>query len=189
MENQIIQQLGRTLQGLLPEVKRQVKSLKDFAIFSGATLKMKAPEGLKELVDAKMWYITMKFDGTATREDAKRVFEYTMVEKLGIPRTEQNLDDEILPKVDYPPAPSDALQLPAPASTASSDVIDIDDQGNVKQELAKKEPLAVVPVSKYYAVQFKIIGAPRMAGHLGGPRSAGRLGSRRNWSGRQLGMR
>ena len=65
MENQIIQQLGQTLQGLLPEVKRQVKSLKDFAIFSGATLKMKAPEGLKELVDAKMWYITMKFDGTA----------------------------------------------------------------------------------------------------------------------------
>ena len=189
MENQIIQQLGQTLKGLLPEVQRQVKSLKDFAIFSGATLKMKAPEGLKELVDAKMWYITMKFDGTATREDAKKVFQYTMVDKLGIPRTEEDLDDEILPKVDYPAAPSDAPQLPAPASTASSDVIDIDDQGNVKQELAKKEPLAVVPVSKYYAVQFKIIGAPRMAGQLGGPRSAGRLGSRRNWSGRQLGMR
>ena len=190
MENQVIQQLGQTLQGLLPEVQRQVKSLKDFAIFSGAALKMKAPEGLKELVDAKMWYITMKFDGTATREDAKKVFQYTMVDKLGIPRTEEDLDDEILPKIDYPAAPSDAPQLPAPpASTASSDVIDIDDQGNVKQELAKKEPLAVVPVSKYYAVQFKIIGAPRMAGQLGGPRSAGRLGSRRNWGGRQLGMR
>ena len=189
MENQIIQQLGQTLQGLLPEVQRQVKSLKDFAIFSGATLKMKAPEGLKELVDAKMWYITMKFDGTATREDAKKVFQYTMVDKLGIPRTEEDLDDEILPKVDYPAASSDAPQLPAPSSTVSSDVIDIDDQGNVKQELAKKEPLSAVPASKYYAVQFKIIGAPRMAGHLGGPRSAGRLGSRRNWSGRQLGMR
>lgn len=189
MENQIIQQLGQTLQGLLPEVQRQVKSLKDFAIFSGATLKMKAPERLKELVDAKMWYITMKFDGTATREDAKKVFQYTMVDKLGIPRTEEDLDDEILPKADYPAAPSDAPQLPTSASTVSSDVIDIDDQGNVKQELAKKEPLAVDPVSKYYAVQFKVIGAPRMAGHLGGPRSAGRLGSRRNWSGRQLGMR
>lgn len=190
MENQIIQQLGQTLQGLLPEVQRQVKSLKDFAIFSGATLKMKAPEGLKELVDGKSWYITMKFDGTATREDAKRVFEYTMVEKLGIPRTQQNLDDEILPKVDYPPAPSDAPQLSAPASSSSTqDVIDIDDEGNMKQELATKEPLAVVPVSKYYAVEFKIFGAPRMAGQLGGPRSAGRLGSRRNWSGRQLGMR
>lgn len=189
MENQIIQQLGQTLQGLLPEVQRQIKSLKDFAIFSGATLKMKAPEGLKELVDGKSWYITMKFDGSATREDAKRVFEYTMVEKLGLPRTQQNLDDEILPRVDYPAAPSDAPQLPAPPSAASSDVIDIDDEGNVKQELATKEPLAVVPVSKYYAVEFKIIGAPRMAGHLGGPRSAGRLGSRRNWSGRQLGMR
>lgn len=176
MENQIIQQLGQTLQGLLPEVQRQVKSLKDFAIFSGATLKMKAPERLKELVDAKMWYITMKFDGTATREDAKKVFQYTMVDKLGIPRTEEDLDDEILPKADYPAAP----QLPTSASTVSSDVIDIDDQGNVKQELAKKEPLAVDPVSKYYAVQFKVIGAPR---------SAGRLGSRRNWSGRQLGMR
>ena len=33
MENQIIQQLGQTLQRLLPEVQRQVKSLKDFAIF------------------------------------------------------------------------------------------------------------------------------------------------------------
>ena len=189
MENQIIQQLGQTLQSLLPEVKRQVKSLKDFAIFSGATLKMKAPDGLKELIDAKMWYITMKFDGTATREDAKRVFEYTMVEKLGIPRTQQNLDDEILPKVDYPAAPSDAPQLPAPTSTSNQDVIDIDDEGNVKQELATKQPLSAVPVSKYYAVQFKIIGAPRMAGQLNGPRSAGRLGSRRNWSGRQLGMR
>ena len=188
MENQIIQQLGQTLQGLLPEIQRQIKSLKDFAIFSGATLKMKAPEGLKELVDAKMWYIVMKFDGTATREDAKKVFEYTMVDKLGIPRTEQNLDDEILPKIDYPPAPSDALQLPAP-TTSTQDVIDIDDEGNVKQELMKKEPLAIAPVTKYYAVQFKIIGAPRMAGQIGGPRSAGRLGNRRNWSGRQLGMR
>ena len=189
MENQIIQQLGQTLQRLLPEVQRQVKSLKDFAIFSGATLKMKAPEGLKELVDTKMWYITMKFDGTATREDAKKVFQYTMVDKLGIPRTEEDLDDEILPKIDYPAAPSDAPQLPAPASAASSDVIDIDDEGNVKQELAAKEPLAVVPVSKYYAVQFKIIDAPRMAGQLDSPRSTGRLGNRRNWSGRQLGMR
>ena len=189
MENQIIQQLGQTLQRLLPEVQRQVKSLKDFAIFSGATLKIKAPEGLKELVDAKMWYITMKFDGTATREDAKKVLQYTMVDKLGIPRTEEDLDDEILPKIDYQPAPSDAPQLPAPASTSSSDVIDIDDQGNVKQDLVKKDPIAVVPVSKYYAVQFKVIGAPRTAGHLSGPRSAGRLGSRRNWSGRQLGMR
>ena len=68
-------------------------------------------------------------------------------------------------------------------------MIDIDDEGNVKQELMKKEPLAIAPVSKYYAVQFKIIGALRMAGQLNGPRSAGRLGSRRNWSGRQLGMR
>ena len=150
---------------------------------------MKAPEGLKDLVDAKSWYITMKFDGTATREDAKKVFEYTMVEKLGIPRTEQNLDDEILPKIDYPPAPSDAPQLPAPSPSANQDIIDIDDEGNVKQEVARKEPLAVVPVSKYYAVQLKIFGAPRMAGQLGGPRSAGRLGGRRNWSGRQLGMR
>lgn len=150
---------------------------------------MKAPEGLKDLVDAKSWYITMKFDGTATREDAKKVFEYTMVEKLGIPRTEQNLDDEILPKIDYPPAPSDAPQLPAPSPSSNQDVIDIDDEGNVKQEVARKEPLAVVPVSKYYAVQLKIFGAPRMAGQLKGARSTGRLGGRRNWSGRQLGMR
>lgn len=189
MENLIIQQLGQTLQKLLPEVQNQVKSLKDFAIFSGATLKMKAPEGLKELVDAKMWYITMKFDGTATREDAKKVFQYTMVDKLGIPRTEENLDDEILPKIDYPAAPSNSLQLPPLVSTVSSDVIDIDDQGNVKQELTKKEQLAAAQISKYYAVQFKIVGAPRMAGHLNGPRSARRLEGRRNWSGRQLGMR
>lgn len=189
MESQIIQQLGQTLQGLLPEVQRQVKQLKDFAIFSGATLKLKAPEGMKELVDGKAWYITMKFDGTATREDAKKVFQYTMVDRLGLPRTETNLDDEILPKIDYPAAPSDALPLPAPDLKARQEVIDIDDQGNAKQELAVKEPLTAVPVSKYYAVQFKIFGAPRMAGRLGGPRSTGRLGSRRNWSGRQLGMR
>jgi len=110
MEREIIQQLGTQLQNILPEIQRTVKTLKDFAIFSGAALKMKAPEGLKELVDAKSWYITMKFDGSGTREDAKKVFEFAMVDKLGLPRTEQNIDDEILPKKEYPaPAPSDAL--------------------------------------------------------------------------------
>ena len=189
MENQIIQQLGQTLQEILPEVQRQIKSLKDFAIFSGATLKMKAPEALKEFVDAKSWYITMKFDSSATREDAKKVFEYTMVEKLGIPRTNQNLDDEILPKVDYPTEPTNAPQLPAPSTPANQDVIDIDIDGNVKSEITIKEPLAVAPISKYYAVEFKIFNAPRSAGRLAGPRSAGRLGNRRNWIGLQLGMR
>lgn len=132
---------------------------------------MKAPEGLKELVDAKSWYITMKFDGSATREDAKRVFQYTMVDKLGLPSTE-DLDDEILPKREYPaaPAPSDAPQLPAPDPNAKSDVIDIDDKGNVKQDLVAKTPLAVAPTSRYYAVEFKVIGAPTTSGHLGGPR-------------------
>jgi len=48
---------------------------------------MKASPELKELVDARSWYITMKFDGTATREDAKRVFEIAMVDRLGLPRT------------------------------------------------------------------------------------------------------
>lgn len=149
-------------------------------------MKVKAPPALKDLVDAKSWYITMKFDGTATREDAKRVFEYTMVEKLGLPRTQQNLDDEILPKADYPSSsvPSDAPQLAAPASSSSSaDVVDIDDDGNVRNDIAVKTPLAAVPTSKYYAVEFKIIGAPRAAGRLGGP-AAGRLGhrTRRSWA-------
>ena len=149
-------------------------------------MKVKAPPVLKDLVDAKSWYITMKFDGTATREDAKRVFEYTMVEKLGLPRTQQNLDDEILPKVDYPssPAPSDAPQLAAPASSSSSaDVVDIDDDGNVRNDIAVKTPLAAVPTSKYYAVEFKIIGAPQATRRLGGS-AAGRLGhrTRRSWA-------
>lgn len=180
-----MQQLAQRLQELLPEVQRQVRSLKDFAIFSGAALKLRAPEGLKDLVDAKMWYITMKFDGTATREDAKRVFQYTMVDKLGIPRTEMNLDDEILPRRDYPQAPTDAPQLPAP--DANQVTIDLDDEGNVKQELTPRQPLAAVSVAKYYAVQLKIIGAPRSARQLTGMRSASRLG-RRDWSGRHLGM-
>lgn len=110
-----------------------------------------------------------------------------MVDKLGIPRTEMNLDDEILPRRDYPQAPSDAPQLTAPSGDQVT--IDIDDEGNVKQELAARQPLAAVPVAKYYAVQLKIIGAPRSARALSGMRSAGRLGSRRDWSGRQLGMR
>ena len=184
MENQIIQDLGNTLAQLLPDVQRKVKSLKDFTIFSGAILKVKAPPALKDLVDANSWYITMKFDGTATREDAKKVFEYTMVEKLGLPRTQQNLDDEILPKADYGHAPSNAPQLAAPASsTSSADVVDIDDGGNVRNDIAVKTPLAAVPTSKYYAVEFKIIGAPRATGRLGGP-AAGRLGhrTRRSWA-------
>lgn len=192
MENQIIQDLGGTLASLLPEIQREVKSLKDFAIFSGATLKVNAPPALKDLVDAKSWYITMKFDGTATREDAKKVFEYAMVEKLGLPRTSQNLDDEILPKNDYSQrsAPSSAPQLAAPPSASDADVVDIDDDGNVKNDLVASNPLSVAPISKYYAVEFKILGMPRAGGGLGGP-AAGRLGhrTRRSWVPQhQLGM-
>lgn len=185
MENQIIQELGRTLHSLLPSIQQEVKSLKDFAIFSGATLKMKAPPELKELVDARSWYITMKFDGTATREDAKRVFEIAMVDRLGLPRTNQNLDDEILPRQEYG-NPTDAPQLPAPPS---GDVIDVDDEGNIKQEIVQKTPLAVAPTSRYYAVEFKIFAIPKTSGHLGNPMS-GYLGhkSKKCWSPKHLGM-
>lgn len=48
---------------------------------------MKAPPQLKDLVDAKSWYITMKFDSNGTREDAKKAFEISMVDCLGLPRT------------------------------------------------------------------------------------------------------
>lgn len=185
MENQIIQELGKTLQSLLPSIQQEVKSLKDFAIFSGATLKMKAPPELKELVDARSWYITMKFDGTATREDAKRVFEIAMVDRLGLPRTNQNLDDEILPRQEYGTS-SDAPQLPAPPS---GDTIDIDDEGNIKQDIVQKTPLAVSPVSRYYAVEFKIFSIPKPAGYLGNPTS-GYLGhkAKKCWSPKHLGM-
>ena len=74
MEQQIINSLKQTLAGILPEIKNHVRSLKDFAIFSGAALKAGAPDGLKCLVDPRSWYITMKFDSTGTREDAKRAF-------------------------------------------------------------------------------------------------------------------
>lgn len=187
MEKQIIQQLGQTLEYLLPDIQKEVKSLKDFAIFSGATLKIKAPPELKDLVDARSWYITMKFDGTGTREDAKRVFEIAMVEKLGLPRTQQNLDNEILPRKEYQGDPTDAPQLPAPPS---GEIIDIDDEGNVKQDIIQKTPLAVAPVSRYYAVEFKIFAIPgKPSGYLGNP-VGGYLSqkSRKCWSPKQLGM-
>lgn len=154
---------------------------------------MKAPPALKDLVDAKSWYITMKFDGSATREDAKKVFEYTMVEKLGLPRTQQNLDDEILPKNDYSqsPAPSSAPQLAAPPSASDADVVDIDDDGNVKNDLVASNPLSVAPVSKYYAVEFKIFEVPvgMKPKYIGGP--SGKIGykSKKCWAPpHQLGM-
>lgn len=110
-----------------------------------------------------------------------------MVDKLGIPRTEMSLDDEILPRRDYPQAPSNAPELPAPS--ADQVTIDIDDEGNIKQPLATRQPLAAVPIAKYYAVQLKIIGVPRSARSIAGMRSAGRLSDRKDWSGRHLGMR
>lgn len=171
MENQIIQQLGKAFEQILPTVQKQVKTLKDFAIFSGATLKMKAPPQLKDLVDAKSWYITMKFDSNGTREDAKKAFEISMVDCLGLPRTNQNIDDELIPKKqnDYStPAPSSVPQL---GMTPGSDgpVIDIDDKGDVVNGIAPHSQLASSPVSKYYAVEFKIFGMPMPAGKLGGP--------------------
>ena len=126
MEQQIINSLKQALAGILPEIKDNVRSLKDFAIFSGAALKAGAPDNLKHLVNPRSWYITMKFDSTGTREDAKKAFQFAMVDKLGLPST-SSIDDEIIPKQDYSPS----RQLSGP-SDASSDVIDIDDDGNVK---------------------------------------------------------
>lgn len=165
MEQQIINSLKQTLAGILPEIKNRVRSLKDFAIFSGAALKASAPDGLKCLVDPRSWYITMKFDSTGTREDAKRAFQFAMVDKLGLPST-SDIDDEIIPKNDYQLG-NDVPRLAGPTAS-SSDVIDIDDNGNVKNSVGAKQDLAVSPTSKYFAVEFKIFGAPsrRTAGRL-----------------------
>lgn len=155
MEQQIINSLKQTLAGILPEIKNHVRSLKDFAIFSGVALKAGAPDNLKHLVDPRSWYITMKFDGTGTREDAKKAFQFAMVDKLGLPST-GNIDDEIIPKQDYSPS----RQLAGPSDT-SSDVIDLDDAGSVKNTVGSKQDLSLSPASRYFAVEFKIFGAPR----------------------------
>ena len=155
MEQQIINSLKQALAGILPEIKDNVRSLKDFAIFSGAALKAGAPDNLKHLVDPRSWYITMKFDSTGTREDAKKAFQFAMVDKLGLPST-SSIDDEIIPKQDYSPS----RQLSGP-SDASSDVIDIDDDGNVKNTVGSKQDISLSSSSKYFAVEFKIFGVPR----------------------------
>lgn len=155
MEQQIINSLKQTLARILPEIKDNVRSLKDFAIFSGAALKAGAPDDLKHLVDPRSWYITMKFDSTGTREDAKKAFQFAMVDKLGLPST-GSIDDEIIPKQDYSPS----RQLSGPSSD-SSDVIDIDDDGNVKNTVGSKQDISLSSSSKYFAVEFKIFGVPR----------------------------
>lgn len=155
MEQQIINSLKHNLAGILPEIKNHIRSLKDFTIFSGAALKAGAPENIKHLVDPRSWCVTMKFDSTGTREDAKKAFQFAMVDKLGLPST-SDIDDEIIPKQDYSPS----RQLAGPSDT-SSDVIDIDDAGNVKNTVGSKQDLSVSPTSKYFAVEFKIFGVPR----------------------------
>lgn len=153
MIENIINDMNKTIQSLLPSVKSKIPSLMSFVIVPAgelASMPNIAPE-LRDELDISSFYMTLKFTPDGNRELAKQAFEEVMINKLGAPST-SDIDDEVLPKKDYTPDEEDNF-------------VDIDDNGNVKNSIGQAYGSSVAKGKpKYYAVEFKIM-APK--GRLG----------------------